>query len=220
MTQRAVAGVDTHVVKRRTRKFGGGMAVGAILRIGIGRHVINQLTNRDHIIVAGVAAVHDTGMIEGATGKGARCMAHGAILIGGGGRHVVERFTTCCHAVAVGAVVDDAGVIGKRAEERIGIVAIPAIGVCYRVGGYCRAFSGRTDTVVIVMAGRARLRYRVDDGVVKHPAKAEGGDAVAGGTVDGGVGVADGLTRHLADAVAGVAPLTDNIRAGMVRVGG
>ncbi|MAF84187.1 MAG: hypothetical protein CL797_08805 [Chromatiales bacterium] len=49
MAKRTIAGIDTHVIERRTCKVDGVMAHGAILG---GRQVIEELTDADHIVVA------------------------------------------------------------------------------------------------------------------------------------------------------------------------
>jgi hypothetical protein len=68
------------------------------------------------------------------------------------------------------AIVDDATMIENCAGESRGVMAIAAIGVRGRMS---EGLSERIDAVVVVVASRARLRDRVDDGMVEYAAEAE-----------------------------------------------
>ena len=68
------------------------MAIGAILVIGIGRYVIRELADTDHIVVARITVIRHAGMIIGARAEGTRGVTNLAILAVD--RHVlVERRT-------------------------------------------------------------------------------------------------------------------------------
>ena len=56
--------------------------------------------------------------------------------------------------------------------------------------------------------------------MVENAAETEVGNVVAYAAVDGRGGMADRLPGNLPDAMAGVAPIIDNVRAGVVGVGG
>ena len=90
----AIAGIDTDVVKRRISKARCVMAHGAIRS---GRHVINEFTNTDHIVVAGFTVISDTDMIKAAGSKGARGVTNTAIF---SSRHVVEGLTARINTMA------------------------------------------------------------------------------------------------------------------------
>jgi len=68
------------VAKRRISKVGGVMAIGAILVIGIGRYVIRELADTDHIVVARITVIRHAGMIISACAKGTRGVTNLAIL--------------------------------------------------------------------------------------------------------------------------------------------
>jgi hypothetical protein len=94
MTGRAIAAIYTRVVKRRISKVRDVMAHGAIRS---GWHVINVLTNIDHIVVAGFTVISDTDMIKAAGSKGARGVTNTAIF---SSRHVVEGLTARINTMA------------------------------------------------------------------------------------------------------------------------
>lgn len=52
MAQGAIAGIYTRVVKYHAGKGYGVMAIAAILAIGIGRYVVQQLAYTDYVVVA------------------------------------------------------------------------------------------------------------------------------------------------------------------------
>lgn len=52
MAGEAVTAVRAGVIKRRSGKVGGVMAIGAILVVRIGRYVVRQFTHANHIVVA------------------------------------------------------------------------------------------------------------------------------------------------------------------------
>jgi len=56
--------------------------------------------------------------------------------------------------------------------------------------------------------------------MVENTVEAEVGNVVAYTAVDGRSGMADRLPGNLPDAMAGVAPIVDNVRASVVGVGG
>ena len=116
------------------------------------------------------------------------------------------------------AIVQDVRMIDKCAGETIGVMAISTIGGGYLVGGHCGRLGGRINTIVIVVAGFARLYRRIDDAVVENATEAEGCGAMARGAIDERYGMADSLTGRT-NTVAGIAPVTHNIRAGVVGEG-
>ncbi len=77
MTGHAIAVIYTRVVKRRISKVRDVMAHGAIRS---GWHVINVLTNIDHIVVAGFTVINNTYMIKDASAKGTRGVTDTTIL--------------------------------------------------------------------------------------------------------------------------------------------
>ena len=160
MAGQAVAGICAGVVKRRTSKSRSVMAHGAILVVGSGRYVVRQFTDTGHIIVAGITAAHErrAGMIKGASAKGARGVTNTAILSGrhvlverGGKRHTARRPRAISNMTG-GAIVHEVGMIDERSCETIRVMARSAIVRGSRVGGYRRCFSGRVNTIVIIVA--------------------------------------------------------------------
>lgn len=213
MAQGTVAGIDEQVIEGRIGKFGGGMAIGAILIARIGRQVIHELADADHVVVTQRAVIHDARMIVGAAFEGAGGMAHRAIFEGW---HVVQRRAACGNPMTRSAVVDDATMIENGAGESHGVMANAAIGVS---GWVSEGLPERVDAVVVIVASRTRLRDRVDDGMVENAAEAEAGNGMAYTAVDGRSRMADRLPRNQPDAVARVAPIVDNVRPGVVGVG-
>ena len=141
------------MVKRGRGKLRRGMAVGAILVIGIGRYVVNELTHSDHIVVARRAAINDTGVIIGTGSKGARGVTNTTIV---NGWHVVRRFTARVNAMA-GIAPDgqDSGigvVDGECGGECVCGMAISTIGDGCQVVGHCKRLSGCVNTIVVVVA--------------------------------------------------------------------
>lgn len=158
MAGRAVAGIYADVVKRRIGKVCGVMTIGAILIDRIGRYVINELAHTDDIVVTRITAINDAGMIIGARAKAPWGVTNFAIL---GRRHVgVERggqwLTACCNTMAgIAPSCQNCGVgvvDAKSREKTPGSMARSTIGSGYRMAGHCRRFSGRVDTIAIVMA--------------------------------------------------------------------
>jgi len=151
MAQGAVAGIDEQVIEGRIGKFSGGMAVDAILIVRIGRHVIHEFADADHVVMTQRAVVRDAGMIVDAAGKGAGGMTHRAIFEGW---HVVRRLAARGHPMTRSAVVDDATMVENCSGESHGAMATTAIGV----RGWVReGFRERVDAVVVIVARRARL---------------------------------------------------------------
>ena len=142
----AIAGIDTDVVKCRISKARCVMAHGAIRS---GRHVINEFTNTDHIVVAGFTVIEDTGMIIRAGAKGARGVTNTTVF---SGWHVVDRFTARINTVAGSAIVHDVSMIDECTREAIRVVARFTIVRGIRVGGHSRCFSGCVNTIAIVVA--------------------------------------------------------------------
>ena len=96
------------------------------------RQVIDQLAQRDHIVMTGLAIIDDTGMIECTRGERARRVAHTAVLAG---RHMVDRFTHRSNTVAGDAVIHDTAVVKRRAEETGGVMTDAAIFGGRNMGG-------------------------------------------------------------------------------------
>ena len=179
VAQGAIARIDEQMIEGRIDKFGGGMAIGAILIVRIGRQVIDELADADHVVVTQRAVIHDAGMIVGAADEGAGGMANRTIFEGW---HVVRRLAARGHSMTRSAVVDDAAMIEDRAGESHGVMTVAAIGVR---GWVCEGFAERVDAVVIVVASRTRLRDRVDEGMVENASETEAGNVVAYSAVDG-----------------------------------
>ena len=154
MAGSTIAGIYAHVVKRCSSKVGGVMANGAILVVGIGRYVIWQFTNTDRIVMARFTVINDTGMIIAAGGKGARAVANTTIL---NGRHVVGRFAAGINAMAGRTIVHEVRMINECTSETFSIMARSTIGNGSRVGGHRRCFSGRVNTIAIIVAQSAWL---------------------------------------------------------------
>ena len=123
MAGRAIAGIDTHVVKRRTSKVS--EVIMAHRAIRSGWQMINEFSNADRIVMAGFTVINNTGMIIAACSKGARAVANTTIL---NGRHVVERFTAGINAMAGCTIVCDRRMIDECTSEAIYVMARPTIG--------------------------------------------------------------------------------------------
>ena len=145
MAGRAITEIDTHVVKRRISKVRDVMARGAIRS---GWQMISEFTNTDRIVMARFTVINDTGMIIAASGKGARAVTNTTVLIG---RHVVGRFTAGINTMAGRTIVHDVGMIDECTSETISVMARSTIGCGCRVGGYRRCFSGRVNTIAIIV---------------------------------------------------------------------
>jgi hypothetical protein len=108
--------------------------------------------------VASRAAIDNTGMIIGASGKGTRAVTTSTIenipnwnL----NTHVIEFHTECGNTmarIAPGSQDSRIGMIGKRAGETLGVMAITTIGSGSRVGGYCRRLTRRINAIAIIVA--------------------------------------------------------------------
>ena len=96
------------------------------------RQVIDQLADRDHIVMTGLAVIDDTGMIECTRGERARGVAHTAVIAGW---HMVDRFADRSDTVAGGAVIHDAAVVKRRTEETGGVMTDAAIFGGRNMGG-------------------------------------------------------------------------------------
>ena len=210
MTLPAVGRIDALVRERGRNK---GRRVVAHRAVFGRRQVIEELAQRDYIVVAGLAVVDHTGMIIGTAGKGAGGVTHAAVLAG---RHMVCVFSNRGDAVAGSAVIHDAGVIKRRADEAGGVVTEVTVFGCRNVAG---RLADRIDAVVAVMAIRAGLRDRVDNGVIEHTAHIEVHDTVAYTTVDTRYRVTGRPPGSNSIVVAGITALADNVRAGMVGKG-
>ena len=148
MAGQAVAGICAGVVKRHSSKVSGVMANGAVLVVGTGRYVIRQFTDTNRVVMARVTATSNTGMVIGTSGKGARSVTNTTILIG---RHVVERFTAGINTMTGRAIVHDIGMIDECTSETISVMARSTIGTGCRVGRHRRGFSGRVNTIAIIV---------------------------------------------------------------------
>ena len=142
---RAIAGIDTHMVKSRISKVRGVMARGAICS---GWHVIDEFANTDYIVMAGFTVVNDTGMIVAASAEGARGVANTAIF---DSRHVIERFTARTNTMAGSAIVHDVGMIDECTSEAVGVMARAAIVRGSRMGGHRGCFCARINAVAVVV---------------------------------------------------------------------
>ena len=153
MAGRAIVEIDTHVIKRRISKVGDVMARGAICS---GWQVIAEFTNTDRIVMARFTATHkrSAAMIKVAGGEGAHTVANTTIF---NGRHVVEGFTAGINTMAGRTIVHDVGMIDEGTSETINVMARRTIGTGYRVAGHRRCFSGRVNTIAIIVTQFTRL---------------------------------------------------------------
>ena len=170
MAGQAVAGFCARVIKRRSCKVDGVMANVAFLIIGSGRYMIREFTDTYSIVVARCAvASSDTDMIIGASAKGSRGMASTAILDGrhvcverGGKRHTARRTRAISNMTGDATITYDASVIDAKCwNKTFGIMARSTIGTGFWVGGHCGAFSGRVNTIAIVVTRFTRLCCRI-----------------------------------------------------------
>ena len=121
------------------------------------RQVINQLADRNHIVVTALTAIRDTGMIENAGRKGTCSMADAAII---GGRQMVwrlaSRFSRNTRVTSRRrAIVHDTGMVEDGIRKAHRIMAYAAILGGDRVIG---RHPDRIDAVVAVMTVCAGLR--------------------------------------------------------------
>lgn len=223
---RAVA-ANTGVVENRPGKVieFDDMTIGAILVVGRGRYVIGGLTGSDHIVVTRRATVDDAVVIIPTRSKGARCVTHMAIIRGW---HVVGRFAESRTTVAMTlSTIVHINLIGTMVEDTDGEIATAdamtdtAIFVRrYMVG--LRTLAARTDTIIVVVAGRARLHAGVDQTVIVNAAHTEARGAMADCAIHGHDRMAYGLIRRAKPAtaciVAGVAAFTHDIGAAVIRI--
>lgn len=204
------------------------MAIHAILVGGIGRYVIRQLTQGDHVVMAGATTVVDTCVVISAGSKGAWTVANAAIL---NGWHVVGVHTDC-RSRAIGymtgeaAITHDTGMIKSRIGEIVGVMADATVLGGYRVCRYRCPLARGVDTVGIAVAGFAGHDRGVNQAVIEYAAEAESRDFVAGTAIEGRQ--IDfrhrGMTsRGVADIVAGRYTMTsiatgpDNDGVGVIR---
>ena len=143
MTQRAVIGIDTGVREYDIGEADRVVTIGAILAVGIGRYVIEELAHTDDVVVAAVTARRHAGMIVGARAEGTRCMTGLAVL--GTDRHVfIER----CGQRYSGRIDTVVTVVASlRQDGRIGVVyakcRYEALGVMARAAISSRGLMGR-----------------------------------------------------------------------------
>ena len=233
MALRAIAGIDTHVAKRRWSKGGGVVAVDAILVIGIGRYVIRQLTDTDYIVVARRTVAHDTGMIIGARAEGPRRVTDLAILTEG--RHMLverraQRYTgrinTVMTVIATLRQNSRIRVIDAKCRDKaLGGMARTTIGRSCRVSRYRGRFGRCTNTGVVVVAPFARLHRGVNHAVVENSTgQFERHNAVAGIAIERRVRlrVSNRIPLSRTRAIGNMAGTTRHtcyVRAGVVGIG-
>lgn len=142
---------NTRVIERRPRKVRGVEMASVAIKEWISLYVIRQFTHTYYIVVARVAASHKRSsiMIKAAGGKRARAVANTTIF---SGRHVVERFAAGINTMTGRAIVHDVAMIDECTRETISVMARPTIGTGCRVGRHRRCFSGRINTVAIIVA--------------------------------------------------------------------
>ena len=196
MALRAIAGIDTHVAKRRWNKGDGVVAIDAILVIGVGRYVIRELTDTDHIVVARRTVVRDAGVIEGARAEGSRRVTDLAILAAD--RNVLierrtQRYTGRINTVVtiITTLRQNSGismVYAKRWDKALGGMAGATIGRGGRMSRHRGRFGRRVYTGAIVVARFTRLHRGIDQTVVENTAgQFEGHDAMAAIAIEHGV---------------------------------
>ncbi len=122
------------------------MARGAICS---GWQVISEFTSTDRIVMARFTVINDTGMIKTASGKGPHAVANTTIF---SGLQVVERFTAGINTMTGRAIVHDVAMIDECTSETINVMARSTIGTGCRVGRHRRCFSGRVNTIAIIVA--------------------------------------------------------------------
>ncbi len=120
------------------------------IKQGISLYVIWQFTQADYVVVARVAASHkrSAGMIKAAGDKGARAVANTTIF---SGLQVVERFAAGINTMTGRAIVHDVAMIDECTSETISVMARSTIGTGCRVGRHRRGFSGRVNTIAIIV---------------------------------------------------------------------
>jgi hypothetical protein len=111
--------------------------------------VISEFTNTYRIVMTRFTVINDTAMIKAAGGEGAHAVANTTIFAG---RHVVGRFTAGINAMTGRAIVHDVAMIDECTSETIRVMARSTIGTGCRVGRYRECFSGRVNTIVIIVA--------------------------------------------------------------------
>ena len=160
------------MVKYGVGKAGGVVAIGAILIIGIGRYVVQQLTRADPAVVTRITVSDDAEMVIGASAEGTETVAFAAILVAGRTRivrigwHVrIERrrkWFACGSnlrwdwiviAMAGLAVVDDTVMIESECRgEALGVMARSTIGGGCRVGRHRGRLRRCVNTGAVVVA--------------------------------------------------------------------
>ena len=177
MAGQAVAGICASVVKYYICKVDGGMANVAFLVIGSGRYMIWEFTDTDSIVVARCAATSSSiEMIIGASAKSSRSMASTAILGGrhvrverGGKRHAARRTRAISNMTGDATITHDASMINAKCwSETFGVMARSTIGTGVWVDRHCGSFSGRVNTIVIIVAGFTRLYCGIKQAVVEN----------------------------------------------------
>lgn len=163
------------MVKYRSGKVRGVMAIGAILIAGIGRYMVLQLTHADPVVMARIAAIIDTGMIIGAGAESPRGMTGTAILSGrhvgierGAKRHATCRTRPISNMTGDATITHDATVIDAKCwSETFGIVARSTICTGGWVGGHRGRLGGRVNTGAIVVARITRLHRGINQAVIE-----------------------------------------------------
>jgi len=117
----------------------------------IGLYVVWQFTHTDYIVVARVAASYkrSTGMIKTAGDKGTRAVANTTIF---SGPQMVGRFAAGINTMTGRAIVHEVAMIDECTSETINVMARSTIGTGCRVGRHRRCFSGRVNTIAIIVA--------------------------------------------------------------------
>lgn len=108
-------------------------------------------------------------------------------------------------------------VVDESVAEILSVVAERAIVVRCRVR-WSRRLADCINTVVPVVAFRARLGNRIDDGVVEVTVETEGLDAMACTAIDGRYRMAVRLAGRR-NTMTGITPVTHDFRAGVVGEG-
>jgi hypothetical protein len=212
---------DTWVIKRRTSKVRGVEMASVAIKQGISLYVIWQFTQADYVVVARVAASHkrSAGMIKAAGDKGARAVANTTIF---SGLQVVERFAAGINTMTGRAIVHDVAMIDERTSETISVMARSTIGTGCRVGRHRRGFSGRVNTIAIIVTWFTWLYCWINQAVVENTTEAESLNTMAGSTID----ARDRMTWSwisclvsCGNPMAGITTIADNSRVGVVGIG-
>ena len=179
MAGRAIVKVDSYMVKRRTCK--GREVFMTRVAIRSGWQMISEFTCTDCIVMARFTVTGDTAMIIAAGGEGAHAMANTTIL---NGRHVVGRFTAGIKTMAGCTIVCDRRMIDECTSETISVMARSTIGTGCRMPAHCSCFSGRVNTVAIIVAQFTRLYCWIYQAVIENTTEAESLYAMTGSAID------------------------------------